>query len=192
MIAKGFSRLSATIAWVEKLVLILLVFAIFFFVLMNVILRVFGITIAWADEVAIYAMTVSGFLGASLMLRARIDPAVLLIHELAPMPVVRVLRTAVSLISMLFGIILFYLCWLWFDPLALAAAGFDIPTFEATTFNFTYTDTTPVMGMPVAYIYLIMPWLAIALTVHAATNLAEDIGLVARPRGLLSDLQGGG
>ena len=76
-------------------------------------------------------------------------------------------------------------------PAALAAAGFDIPTFEGATFNFTYTDTTPVMGVPLFYIYLIMPWFALAITVHAITNLAEDMGLVARPEGLLSDLQAG-
>lgn len=192
MIARGLIRLSAAIAWVEKGLLMGLIFSIFLFVLMNVVLRVFGITIAWADEVAIYAMILSGFIGASLMVRARIDPAVLLVHELAPHAVGRVLRTIVSVLSLIFGIILLYLCWLWFDPLALIAAGFDIPTFEGATFNFIYTDTTPVMGMAVAYLYLVMPWFAGALCVHAAANLVEDLGLAARPEGLLSELRGEG
>lgn len=191
MLSRSISRLSAAIASIEKVLLMLLVLMIFVFVLLNVVLRVFGITIAWADEVAVYSMIVSGFLGASLMLRARIDPAVLLIYELTSARVIRALRTAVSLATTLFGVLLCYFCWLWFDPLALAAAGFDIPTFEGATFNFTYTDTTPVMGVPLYYIYLIMPWFACAITVHAVANLAEDMGFVARPEGLLSDLQGG-
>ncbi|AEI95115.1 MULTISPECIES: TRAP transporter small permease [Roseobacter] len=191
MLSRSISRLSAVIASIEKVLLMLLVLMIFIFVLMNVILRVFGITIAWADEVAVYSMIVSGFLGASLMLRARIDPAVLLVYELTSARVIRALRTAVSFATVLFGVLLCYFCWLWFDPLALAAAGFDIPTFEGATFNFTYTDTTPVMGVPLFYIYLIMPWFALAITIHAITNLAEDMGFVARPKGLLSDLQAG-
>ncbi|ABG31171.1 TRAP transporter small permease [Roseobacter denitrificans] len=191
MLSRSLSRLSAVIASIEKVLLMLLVLMIFVFVLMNVVLRVFGITIAWADEVAVYSMIISGFLGASLMLRARIDPAVLLVYELASARVIRALRTAVSLATAVFGVSLCYFCWLWFDPLALAAAGFDIPAFEGATFNFTYTDTTPVMGVPLFYIYLIMPWFALAITIHAVTNLAEDMGFVARPEGLLSDLQAG-
>jgi len=191
MIARSLSRLSAAIAVVEKVALMLLILAIFCFVLMNVVLRVFGVTIAWADEVAVYSMILSGFLGASLMLRARIDPAVLLLHAMAPPSVVRVLRSIVSLIAAVFGIFLIYLSWLWFDPIALAAADFDIFTFEGATFNFTNTDTTPVMGLPLFYFYLVIPFFAVAITVHAITNLAEDLGLVERPDGLARALQEG-
>lgn len=150
------------------------------FVLANVLLRMIGITIAWADEIAIHSMILSGFVGASLMLRGRIDPAVFLLHELLPRRVVRVLRTLISAIAMGFGIVLFYLCWRWFDPLGLIAADFDIGTFEATTFNFIYTDTTPVMGASSFWFYLVIPWFATTLTIHAAANLMEDIGAVDR------------
>ncbi|SDF24518.1 TRAP transporter small permease [Limimaricola pyoseonensis] len=183
-------RISAGLAWVERLMLRCLMLVIATFVLLNVLLRLFGITIAWADELAVYCMIMSGFVGASLMLRARIDPAVLLVHEVVPAPVARGLRMLVSALSAGFGITLFALCWRWFDPAALMQAGFDVPTFEVETFNFIYTDTTPVMAMPAYWFYLIMPWFALTLSVHALANLAEDAGLVARdidPAGL--DLQ---
>jgi len=192
MIARLLSRLSASIAVVEKIALMFLILAIFCFVLMNVVLRVFGVTIAWADEVAVYSMILSGFLGASLMLRARIDPAVLLLHAIAPPAVVQVLHSIVSFIAAVFGISLIYMSWLWFNPMALAVADFDIFTFEGTTFNFIYTDSTPVMGLPLFYLYLIIPVFAITVTVHAITNLAEDLGLVKRPDGLARSLQAEG
>ena len=181
MIPKILSKLSAGFSAVERLLLKLLIAALTLSVLMNVLLRMVGITIAWADEVGVYAMVMSGFVGASLMLRARIDPAVLLLHEFLPPRACLVLRTIVSALSAAFGITLFYLCLRWFDPVEIVKAGFDIGTFQAATFNFIYTDITPVMGAPAYMFYLIIPFFAVAITVHALTNLCEDIGLVARP-----------
>lgn len=181
MIPRAIRRASAAFAWIERLILMGLVLSIAGFVLTNVLLRMFGVTIAWADEIAVYAMILSGFVGASLMLRARIDPAVLLLHEMIPEGGRRILRGVVSTVALAFGGILLHLCWRWFDPLALIAAGFDVGAFEGATFNFVYTDTTPVMGVPAWYFYVIMPWFALTVTVHAATNLLEDLGLLPRP-----------
>lgn len=181
MFARAISRLSAVIAALERAALMLLVGAIMVFVLTNVIFRALGTTIAWADEIAVYAMILSAFIGASLMLRARVDPAVLLIHEFASPAMLRLLRTAVSVVCVLFGAILLYTTWLWFNPLGLMNAGFDVGTFEGSTFNFTYTDVTPIMGLPAFWFYLIMPWFAVTITLHAFANLMEDLGAVARP-----------
>lgn len=158
-----------------------LVLAIAGFVLMNVLLRMIGITIAWADEIAVYAMIMSGFVGASLMLRARNDPAVLLLHEMFPIAGRAAFRLIISLIATGFGLTLLYLCWRWFNPVALVASGFDITSFEGATFNFIYSETTPVMGLPSYWFYLIMPWFALTISVHGASNLLEDMGLVERP-----------
>ncbi|WP_244888681.1 TRAP transporter small permease [Pseudorhodobacter antarcticus] len=175
---------------IERFLLQVLIASIAFFVLMNVLLRMIGITIAWADEMAVYAMVLSGFVGASLMLRARIDPAVLLLQEVLPKHLHHVLRAIVSGISASFGLVLCYLCWLWFNPAALVAAGFDVAAFEAATFNFVYTNVTPIMGVPTFFFFLILPFFAVAITVHALTNLCEDLGLLDRgqdPAGLFKD-----
>jgi TRAP-type C4-dicarboxylate transport system permease small subunit len=189
MISRTLGKISGIFNRVERFLLQLLIASIAFFVLMNVLLRMIGITIAWADEMAVYSMVMSGFVGASLMLRARIDPAVLLLQEVLPHHTHHVLRAIVSGVSASFGLVLCYLCWLWFNPAALMAAGFDAARFEAATFNFIYTDATPIMGVPTFYFYLILPFFAIAITVHALTNLCEDLGLLERrsdPAGLSS------
>jgi TRAP-type C4-dicarboxylate transport system permease small subunit len=170
--------LSDALVRVERILLMLLVATLVSLVLVNVGFRPFRITLAWADELAVLAMAWSGFVGASLMLRARIDPAVRLLHEAVGRGAVRALRVAISALSAAFGMSLIWMSWQWFDPIAMIAAGFDIATFEGATFNFIYSNRTPVLVWPFFWFYLIMPWFALTLTVHALTNLAEDAGLV--------------
>lgn len=181
MIPMTLSRLSAGLSAVERLFLRVLIATLALSVLMNVLLRMIGITLAWADEVGVYSMVLSGFVGASLMLRARIDPAVLLLHEFLPARAVRLLRITVSALSALFGVILIYLCLRWFDPIQMISVGFDINAFQAATFNFIYTDRTAITGTPAYLLYLIIPYFALAITIHALTNLCEDLGLIDRP-----------
>ena len=188
--ARLLPGLSGLVMRLERVILMLLIAGVALFVLMNVGFRAFRVTLAWADELAILSMTLAGFVGASLMLRLRIDPAVLLLHQVVRPGVVRGLRVLVSLLAAGFGVTLGWLCWRWFDPLGLWSAGFDVDTFEMATFNFIYTETTPVMRLSFWWFFLVMPWFALTLTVHALANLAEDLGLVA-PRHTASDLPGG-
>jgi TRAP-type C4-dicarboxylate transport system permease small subunit len=170
--------LSDGIVRIERVLLILLVLGMVSLVLLNVGFRLFGVTLAWADELAVLAMAWSGFVGASLMLRARLDPAVRLLHEAVGPGAARGLRLAVSTLAAGFGLALIWMNWIWFNPPGLIAAGFDIRAFEAATFNFLYSTRTPVLVWPSFWFYLIMPWFALTLTVHALTNLAEDAGLI--------------
>jgi len=172
--------LSALLTRIERVALMLLVAGIAVFVLMNVVFRYFGVTLAWADEMAVLCMTLAAFVGAALMLRARTDPAVLILHEMGRPALVRVLRLLVSVLAAVFGVALVWMCWRWFNLPGLMAAGFDVGEFEMTTFNFLYTERTPVMGLPSWRLFLIMPWFAVSVTVHALANLAEDLGLARR------------
>ena len=171
-------RLSDALVRIERVVLMLLVAAMVTLVLLNVGFRLFRITLAWADELAVLAMVWSGFVGASLMLRARIDPAVRLLHEAVGPGMARALRSLVSALAAGFGMLLIWMTWRWFDPVGMYQAGFDIATFEGTTFNFLYSGKTPVLVWPFFWFYLIMPWFALTLTVHALANLAEDAGMI--------------
>ena len=182
-LVKLLRRVSDAFMQIERLALMLLIACVALLVLMNVTFRVFNVTLAWADELAILSMTMAAFVGASLMLRARIDPAMLILHEWLSAQAVRWLRVAVSGLAAGFGLFLFWLCWRWFNLPALIAAGFDVGAFEMTTFNCLYTEETPVMGLRFFWFFLIMPWFAMTLTVHALTNLVEDLGLI-EPRPL--------
>ena len=175
--------LSALLTRIERLALMLLVAAMAGFVLLNVGSRAMGRTLAWADELAVLAMTLAAFVGAALMLRARSDPAVLVLHEMGRPALVRGLRIIVSLLAAGFGAALVWMCWRWFNLPGLIAAGFDVGEFEMATFNFLYTERTPVMGLSSWRFFLIMPWFALSITIHALANLAEDLGLAERAAG---------
>ena len=183
--ARLLRGLSDRLVRVERTVLMLLVAGVAGFVLLNVGFRMFRVTLAWADEAAVLCMVLTAFVGASLMLRMRIDPAVRLVHQMVSPGVVRGLRALVSAVAAGFGLALGWLCWRWFDPAGVAAAGFDIAAFEMATFNFLYTETTPILRLPFWWFWLVLPWFALTLTVHALTNLAEDAGLIppAPPEG---------
>jgi len=181
-------RLSDGILAIERPLLMGLMACVALFVLMNVTFRLFNVTLAWADELAVLAMTLAAFVGASVMLRARIDPAVLILHELKRPALTRALRLIVSALAAMFGLILIWLCWRWFNLVGLAAAGFDVAAFESRTFNFLYTEKTPVMGLPYFWFFLVMPWFGLTITLHAVTNLFEDLGLT-HPTALVKDLR---
>mgnify|MGYP001791565617 CR=1 FL=1 len=181
LIGRAVQSFSSALVAVERIILMGLIAGIACLVLANVLSRPFGLTIAWADELAIYSMILSAFVGASLMLRARTDPAVKLVHEVFGPRLRRVLFTLTSIVSVAFGIALMALCWRWFAPLQVIAAGFDAATFEGNTFNFIYTETTPVMGLPAFWFFLVMPWFAFTITIHALANLLEDVALADRP-----------
>jgi hypothetical protein len=48
------------------------------------------------------------------------------------------------------------------------------------------------MGLPHFWFFLVMPWFALTLTVHALTNLAEDLGLIAPRAAETEDTSGEG
>ncbi|MGY6409728.1 MAG: TRAP transporter small permease [Alkalilacustris sp.] len=177
--ARLLRGLSGLLVRVERVLVMGLVAGIAGFVLLNVGFRLFRVTLAWADEAAVLCMVLAAFVGASLMLRMRSDPAVRLLHQMVSPAAVRVLRAVVSAVAAGFGGVLGWLCWRWFDPAGLWAAGFDIDAFEMATFNFLYTETTPILRLPFWWFWLVLPWFALTLTVHALTNLAEDTGLIA-------------
>jgi TRAP-type C4-dicarboxylate transport system permease small subunit len=179
-LARLLRRLSDALVRLERLALMLLVGGMAGLVLLNVTLRLFRVTLAWADELAILSMTLAAFVGASLMLRARSDPAVLLLHEVAGPRLLRGLRSLVSALAAGFGMLLAWMCWRWFNLPGLIATGFDIGSFEMATFNFVYTQVTPVLGVRTFWFHLVMPWFALTLTVHALTNLVEDLGVIER------------
>lgn len=180
IVAARVRALSDLVAFIDRKALMALVAALVCLVLANVGTRLAGFTIAWADELAVYCMVWAGFVGAALMLRSRSAPAVSALSRFAPPRAAAALRISASLATALFGALVLWTSWRWFDPVGIVSAGFDVMRFEAATFNFIYTQTTPVMGLPSVCFYAVVPWFGFAALVHAATNMLEDCGLLPR------------
>ncbi|MFG1348171.1 TRAP transporter small permease [Xanthobacter autotrophicus] len=149
-------------------------------ILLNVVTRYMGTPIYWIDESAIYAVVWLSFIGASAMTRLRLDFTVGLLTERLPPTGVKVARVIATAFTMLFGLILSYMCWIWMDPIGIAAAGFNAKAFAGETFNFLYTEHTQTLNWPTWMVSLIIPLFAVSLTIHGLANLLEDLELTPR------------
>ena len=172
---------SAGLLRVEKGVLIFLAAAVTGLILVNVATRSLDMAIYWIDELAIYAMIWMVMVGASVTIRQRKGIAVTLAEAFVGPRINSLFRFLVDLLILLFAATLLVLCWLWYDPLALAAAGFDAEAFSAESFNFIYQEPTNTIGIPKYLIWLVMPLTAASMLLHAAVNLFERAGGFSHP-----------
>lgn len=170
---RALTRISDTILGLERRILIGLTTALLLLILLNIVTRAVGRALFWVDELAIYTMIWMALIGASAMVRMRLGVAVTLVTALLPAPWQRALSRLVDLIVLVLALILLTLAWQWYDPLALARSGFDFDVFAANTFKFIYAEPTSTIGVPKFWIWLAVPLMAVAMTIHAAANLLE-------------------
>ena len=172
--------LSARLLAAERIAVAALMFLLTGLILLNVVTRYSGVALYWVDESAVYSVVFLTFIGASAMTRLRLDFAVTMLTERLSPRAVRIAKAMATLIVLLFGLTLLWLCVLWLDPIGMARAGFDARELAAQTFNFIYTERTQTLNWPVWGLYLIMPVFALSMTIHSAANLLEDLELVPR------------
>lgn len=153
-------------------------------ILLNVVTRFVGTPLYWVDEAAVYAMVWLAFIGASALTRLRLDFTITLLADQLSPEGVRRLRAVANAIGVAFGIALTVMCWIWMDPLGIAAANFDAKAYAGATFNFLYTEHTQTLGWPTWAVSLVIPLFGITMTIHLLVNLLEDMKLspvIARP-----------
>lgn len=176
---------------VEKALAGALGVAVAVLILLNVVTRAANMALYWVDETAVYAMVWLGFIGASLTIRMRIAVAVTLLWDAVPAGVRHLLIIGADAAVLLFAVALAVMTWNWFDPLALASAGFDFGEFQAQTFNFVYDEPTTTLGIKKFWVWLVVPWTCATMTLHALANLVEDLSAApsAEPRAVASSLE---
>lgn len=144
-------------------------------ILLNVVTRAFNVALFWVDELAIYSMIWAFMLGAAATVRGRQGIAVTLAQDYASPRA----RTWLALTSdsfvLLFSLSLVALNWLWFDPLLLYAVDFDIAAFIKASFNFVYKEQTSTLGIAKWWVWLIMPLMAVLMSLHALANWLDSL-----------------
>ena len=175
-----FLRLSEGLLLVERYAVALLMTLLSGAILLNVVTRYLGAPIYWIDEFAVYCMVWLTFFGASAMTRLRLDFAVTMMTERLGERTRKLCLVLATSMVILFSISLAAMCWLWFDPVGIAASGFDAKAFSGSTFNFVYTERTQTLNWPTWVLYLILPIFAVSVTIHGLANLLEDTGLVEK------------
>jgi TRAP-type C4-dicarboxylate transport system permease small subunit len=95
------------------------------------------------------------------------------VTDALPQAVRRAVELIVDAILLFLALALLVLCWQWYDPIAVIAAGFDLAVFAQNTFKFIYTEPTSTLGIPKFWVWLVVPFMASAMTIHALANLLE-------------------
>jgi TRAP-type C4-dicarboxylate transport system permease small subunit len=177
---------SNAILRLEKPALIGLTALLLLLILLNIVTRTAGAALFWVDELAVYVLIWIAMIGASVMVRTRSGVAVTLLTDQLPPPVRRLALRLVDAITLLLAVVLLVLCWIWYDPVALLHSGFDFDQFALDTFKFIYSEPTNTIGIRKFWVWLIVPLMAVTMTIHALANLFEgppgddtrgDIGL---------------
>ena len=140
-------------------------------ILLNIVTRFAGYAIYWVDELAIYCMIWMTFFATSVLLKRRESVAVGLLTEYVKGGTRTVLAKISDLMVLLFGGILAWLSWRWYDPVTLYQVGFDLESFQAETFNFMYAENTSTLGIKKFWVWMVLPILSITLTIHGLANL---------------------
>jgi TRAP-type C4-dicarboxylate transport system permease small subunit len=146
-------------------------------VLLNVVTRYGGFPLYWVDEASVYCVVWLTFIGASAMTRLRLDFAVTLLTDQLGAKTARIAKASASGGVLLLGLALLAMCWLWMDPVGIVRHGFDAKEFAAESFNFLYTEKTQTLDWPTWLVQIILPIFSLTLSVHALSNLIEDLGL---------------
>ncbi len=172
-------KISGGILAVEKIIMIFLAAAVTGLILLNVVTRSVNFALYWVDELAIYSMIWMVLIGASMIVRLRKGIAVTILEEMLSQRMKNHMALVVDFVILAFALVLIWMCYLWYDPLTLMSVDFDLAEFSADSFNFIYEEPTNTLGIPKFWIWLIVPVVALTMTIHALVNFMER--LLRRP-----------
>ncbi|MDY0206698.1 MAG: TRAP transporter small permease subunit [Pseudomonas sp.] len=164
----ALSKLELTMAGV-------LAGAVTLLIILNIVSRTLGVAIYWVDELAIYSMVWTTFLATSVMMKNRQVIAVTIIADMLSSRNRAWLQCVSDLMILVFSVSLLVLCWNWLEPAALIESNFDIKAFQGDTFNFVYSEKTNTLGIRKIWPWLILPFFAFTMTVHALSNISASL-----------------
>jgi TRAP-type C4-dicarboxylate transport system permease small subunit len=160
--------------WQRNLVGALVAFTVLL-ILLNVVTRALNVALFWVDELAIYSMIWAFMLGAAATVRGRQGIAISLAHDYASPRARAWLALTSDSVVLLFSLSLMAFNWLWFDPLLLVSVDFEIPAFIKASFNFIYKEQTSTLGIAKWWVWLIMPLMAVLMSLHALANWLDSL-----------------
>ncbi len=169
-ILRSLQRFSNAVAATEAPLAGFLIAVVFGLLITNVVTRALTIPVYWIDELAIYAMIWSAFLGASFCLNKKSHIAVTLLADMVPRRFAGIFAVASNTLLVAFFLIFAYVLWRWFDPLTLMTSG-SLSGFSQATFNFMYEEPTTTIGFRKVWFWLILPVFCLTGLLHTVTAL---------------------
>lgn len=166
--------------WQRHVVGALVAFTVFL-ILLNVITRAGNVALFWVDELAVDSMIWAFMLGAAATVRTRQGIVITLVRDYLSPGTRAWLELTGDTFVVLFSLSLVAFNWLWFDPLLLYAVDFEIPEFIRASFNFIYKEQTSTLGIAKWWVWLVMPLMAVLMSVHATANFLDSLTALVIP-----------
>ncbi|MFC3169606.1 TRAP transporter small permease [Paracoccus fontiphilus] len=167
-------RLSRAVMRAEAAIGGILVAAILFLLLANVVSRMAGRPLIWTDELAVHLMVVLALVGASLVIAMKGHMAIgVLPDRFGTRGRVRLALLA-DLSVLAFLLVLAAILWRWFDLPGLVRAGSGAALAEQS-FNFIYTDPTNTLGLRKVWFWLALPLTCATALIHCIAALHGDL-----------------
>lgn len=167
--------LSDRIARVERTLIGAIAIALPLMILLNTAGRSLRSPIYWMDELAILLMVWMALMAISLTIRTREAVAVTMVLDVVSLPVLKGMKVLIDLFVLVFTVALLAMCWVWFDPITLVRVNFDLHAFSGESFNYIYEDTTDTLGIKKFWFWLMLPFSALASTLHGLANLISTV-----------------
>lgn len=180
-IAHGVVDISERILYVEMRATTVLMALILCVIVTNVVTRLMHIPLYWIDELAVFTMVWLTFVGTSAMTRLKLNFSIDVLPSPEKIPAIKYVHGLAMFMSMVLGLVLLWMSWVWLDPVGIIAAGFDAQKFAGQTFNFLYLEYTQTLEWPRWAVMLIVPIFSITLAIHSAANVLELAKIVSEP-----------
>ncbi|MBK8452122.1 MAG: TRAP transporter small permease subunit [Thiofilum sp.] len=167
--------LSDKIAQIEIAIGAILAGAVTLLIILNIVSRTIGQALYWVDELAIYCMVWMTLITTAAILKKREGIAVTLLIDVLPHTLKKYTGILIDFMVLVFGVTLLVLTFRWLSLWSFAHSGFNIETFQSSTFNFIYSENTNTLGIKKIWVWLPLVWVSISLTLHALTNLLSPV-----------------
>lgn len=152
MLSAAVRNINKVLGLFTNFLLIIMTLAVFAQVIFRFVLEQ---PLAWSEELSRYLMIWITFLGASLAIEKKAHPMIEIFARLLPGRI----QKMVQVIAMLFSSV-FYSLLIYFGS-----------QFAARSFG----QLTPAMGLPIGYVYLIIPISGVLLLISSFAQIEEII-----------------
>lgn len=135
--------------------------------IVSVAMRATGAPLFWADEAMISIMGAMAALATSALVEQGSHAKVDLLAAFVSQELSVWLDRFAAFATLVFALVLVWLSWRLFDPLAMIQSGFDIDSFTAATRNFVYREPTTTLGIARFWTWLPLSIASLGMIIHA-------------------------
>lgn len=162
-VQQAVKRLSDFLNVAATYVTFLLIVGMIAVITLQVIMRVFFTAGSWTEELARYLLVWSSFIAATIGFKRKAHIAVTFVVSALPRRVAAIVRAAAYVLAIVFFVV-----------------GI---VYGVRLSSYQIFQVSPALGLPMRYVYLVIPASCAVGTVHVLCHFLEEMGSYAEGKG---------